>query len=380
MTQRTIALRIATIVCALPPQLDGIGDYTAHLSLELAKTARVKIISGVDQNPAPIPGVEIEQAFSPSKPKSVCGITRHVQADCPDWVILQFNQFSFGRWGLNPYLPRTMQSLKRRLPDTRFAVMFHEDFVPPSNWKFRIMRLWQRRQFIALGRTADLVLFSIDPWVQKYRSWFPGKPVVHLPVGSNIPRTSITRGQARARLGIPNGVCVLGVFGTAHASRQLGVVRQAAVAARQAGHNVLILYTGPHPEAVRQTMKGITLIAEGPLEGEEVSRRFAATDVYLAPFVDGASTRRTSLITGLQHGVATVSTCGLLTDVLLKKQDGRALLLADVDAPQEFNAHVLRLAEDAALRQRIGSVGRELYEQEFTWESIGARLLSLLSK
>src|SRR5205823_11906987 len=111
-------------------------------------------------------------AFAPSRRRSVLGLVKRIAERQPDWVILQFNQFSFGRWGLNPLLPLALKRIKRRCPQTRLGVMFHEDFVPPITWKFRIMRIWQKWPFKSIGRTADVVFFSISPWVTRYGGWF----------------------------------------------------------------------------------------------------------------------------------------------------------------------------------------------------------------
>ena len=112
----------------------------------------------------------------------------------------------------------------RENPETRLAVMFHEDFVPAINWKFAIMRQWQRWQFKKLGRAAHLVFFSIDPWVKRYSSWFPGKPVLHLPVGSNIPLIEISNREARRRLGITDGKLVLGLFGARKSDAKCSII------------------------------------------------------------------------------------------------------------------------------------------------------------
>ena len=81
----------------------------------------------------------------------------------------------------------------------------------------------------------------------------------------------------------------------------------------------------------------------------------------------------------LQHGVATVGPRGPLTDAMLAKEEGQAFLLADVDASEQFQAHVLRLAEDAVLREQIGQTGMLLYGREFTWASIWQKLNTLLA-
>jgi glycosyltransferase involved in cell wall biosynthesis len=270
--------------------------------------------------------------------------------------------------------------MKRRSPATGFALMVHEPFVDAENWKFVVMTTWQRWQLRMLGKTADVVFLSIDPWAQRFRRWFPDKQVLHLPVSSNIPLEPMTRAAARARLGIDSETLVLGTFGTAHPSRLWGWVRGAAEAVRRTGQDVLVLHLGPHPAAVRDALGPVPARLDGPLPVDELSRRFAAMDIYLAPYSDGVSTRRTSLMSGLQHGVATVGTRGIHTDRMLRDQDGRSLLLADADAERLFHSHVQCLAGDPERRAALGAEGQRFFEQEFSWERIASRLMRSLEQ
>ena len=373
-------MKIHIIAAALPPQLDGIGDYTAHLAAELAQSVDVKVLTVQGHSHAPIPGVTIEPAFDVENTKSVWEIVRRIDADPPDWALLQYQPFSYGRWGLNLHLPRVMQQIRRQNPKTRFALMVHEAFVPVDCWQNAVMTTWQRWQLWMLGRTADVVFFSIDAWAEKFAPWFPGTPVLPLPVGSNIPLIPITRTEARARLGIADATLVLGLFGTAHNSRLLGPIRRAAEAVRDAGRDVQVLYLGPQVQAIHEALGDVPIIADGALPPDEVSRRFAAMDVYFAAYTDGISTRRGALMAGLQHGAAIVGTRGALTDGILNAWDGRAFLLADVTAPGELDAQALRLIHDAALRQRLGEEARQLYQTQFAWDKIAARLLQALTQ
>ena len=244
-------MKIQIIAAALPPKLDGIGDYTALLSAELAKSASVKVLTGWGQTPDPIPGVEVSPAFSVDAAKSYWDLLPVIEADRPDWVLLQYNPFSYGRWGRNLHLPEVMRQIKRRCPGTKLAVMVHEMFVPLTTWKFAAMSPWQRWQFWRLAADADVMFFSVGLWADKVRSFRRGRPTLHLPVGSNIPRIPSTRAEARARLGISEGTVVLGLFGSAHASRMLGWVRDAAHVVCAAGHDTTLLYIGPDVATVR---------------------------------------------------------------------------------------------------------------------------------
>ena len=370
-------MKLQLIAAALPPQLDGIGDYTACLAAELAKSADVTVLTGAPQ-PAPIPGVRIETVFSVGDPASVRNLEAFVAEDKPDWVVLQYNPFAYGRWGLNLTLPETLRRLRRDLPQTRLAVMVHEPFVPIITPQFAVMASWQRWQLWRLGQSADVLFFSIDPWAKRFGPWFPGKPVRHLPVGSNIGRVSITRAEARARLGLLPETVALGLFGTAGSGRLLGRAKDALDALRSAGIPAQLLYIGPDTANICAALGSENVVAGGPFPADEVSRRLSAIDIYLADYIDGVSTRRGAFMAALQHGCAVAATRGPLTDAVLAQQAGKSLVLTDVADQSACTAAVVRLARSAEERQRLSREGRELYEREFAWAKAALCLLDAL--
>ena len=371
-------MKIDLISSALPPALDGIGDYTAHLAAQLAASVQVKVLTGRAHPWDALPGVEVVSAFDSKCPATFSALATRLAADPPDWVLLQYNPFSYGRWGLNLRLPQVLRSVRRGGFGTKFALMVHEPFVPVLDWKHAAMTTWQRWQLWQLGRSADVIFFSIEPWAYKSGRWFPGQPVRCLPVGSNIPFVPTDRAAARAALEIDAETVVLGFFGTAHNSRLLPWVRGAAQAAAAGGRKTLVLYVGPDREVMCRVLAGLPVRAEGALPGAEVSRRFAAMDIHLSPFVDGISTRRGSFLAGLQHGLATVGTHGYNTDAALRAQDGRAFLLTDARSPEAFDSEVLRLADDPTLRARLGAEAQSLYASRFAWDKIASTLLDTL--
>lgn len=370
-------MTIDLIFPVLPPTLDGIGDHTARLAEALSRRATVRVLTAQDES-NPIPGVPVEPAFTHPPRRGVLELTSAVQADPPDWLFLQFNQFSYGRWGLNPFLPAALYRAKQRCPDMRLAVLFHEDFLPATTWKNAVMTTWQRPQFWMLGRLADHVFFSIEPWVRQYRSWFPDTPVDHLPVGSNIPHVDADREAVRETLGIDDGTFVAGVFGSLHESRLLSHIRTAADAIRDEADDALLLYVGPDGEEFQRAMNGVPVLDAGRLSARAVSRHFQAMDLYLAPFIDGVSTRRGSFLVGLQHGLPTVSTHGPLTDPMFRDHDGTTFALAPADDPYAFGRAVAALHRTPERRSAMKSGARRLFEDDFGWETIADRALRAL--
>jgi glycosyltransferase involved in cell wall biosynthesis len=374
-------MRIDLVYPTLPPALNGIGDYTAHMAQALAEQGATVRILTEGTTALAHPDVEIVPAFTVAPRSGVRGLVDAVEAAPPDWLILQFEQFSYGRWGLNPYLPLTLATLHRRLPETRLALMAHEDFASVAEGpKFAVMSLWQRPQFWALGRLADHVFLSIDAWAQKYRSWFPNVPVDHLPVGSNIPRGAHTRAEARSQFQLPPEAFMVGLFGSAHPSRQLDRVGAVLSHLRSLRPNVEALYVGASGSAVRAALPAdVPLHDVGPLPAEDVSTCFSAMDLYLSPFRHGVSTRRGSFLVGIQHGVPTLSTSGQETDALLHAANGEAFVLAPWADAAAFRTAAERLVLDAEVRRRLGRAGERFFETTFSWARLARQLIAALT-
>jgi glycosyltransferase involved in cell wall biosynthesis len=360
--------------------LDGIGDYTALLSQELSKSIDVTIVGNSVATLNPIPDVRIAPTFDPDRRRSVWKIADAVIGDLPDAILLQYNPFAYGRWGLNLDLPRVLKCIRRHAPVIPIIIMMHEIYVPLSSWKFMIMATWQRWQFRQLGSAADAVCFSIEPWAtQRKRGFCPGS-VYHLPVGSNIPRVSISRADARAKLGLADDEIALGVFGTAHVSRMMQPLRDSANAVAATGRRVRVVYIGPHKDAVQTALGDVPLVADGPFPADEVSRRLSALDIFLATYADGVSTRRGAMMAALHHGIATVGTRGHHTDAQLIAADGKALLLAPAEDLLAFNAAVVKLAADSTLREKIAAGGMVMFDRCYSWPTIAARLLEIMHR
>lgn len=374
-------MRIDIVFPRLPPVLDGIGDHTARLAQTLAAQACTPRVLTAQSEWRPLAGVAVEKAFHRDHRRGVLRLVDAVSEHPPDWLLLQFEQFSYGRWGLNPFLPLALYRIRRTAPRTRLAVLFHEDYMPATGPASAVMSAWQQPQFRALGHLADVAFFSTEQRAEAYAGSFAGTDVRHLPVGSNMPGVSAERPRQRSALGIDDATVVLGVFGSAHPSRLLSHVGAAVKACRAESTNVAVLYIGPDGDEVRSALGAEADVRDaGPLAPEEVSRHFCAMDVYLAPFRDGVSSRRGSFLTGLQHGVATATTRGPETGPALARQHETAFVAPPCDREDLFARQATRLATSSTLRSTLGQQGRALYDRRYAWPHIARRLLTALRR
>ena len=373
-------MRIDLVFPTLPPTIDGIGDHTARLARTLADQGWAPRVLTAQRDWTPLSGVSIRHAFHCERRRGILDLVSTVEANPPDWLLLQFEQFSFGRWGLNPFLPLALRRLRQKAPDTQIAVLFHEDYMPAAGVRSAIISLWQRPQFWGLACQADVALFSTEPRTRTYQSQFSSTAIHHLPVASNIPKVEADPDVVQAQLGMSEDDFVIGIFGSDHPSRLLSHARPAIAACAQEVDSCCVLYVGPDGPSVRTAIQPeVPFHDAGALSPDEVSRCFGVMDLYLAPFRDGVSTRRGSFLTGLQHGVATATPRGDETGSFLSSQHGEAFVAPPRRQRSEFVAHVRRLARRPGERQALGQDGQALYDEHFSWPTIAAQLRQILT-
>ena len=329
-------------------KIDGIGDYCEGLEAALqAAGVDARIVSWRGR------GVDVNEGV----------------------VILQYNPFSFGRWGFAPRLPIDMMLLRRRRPHVRRAVMVHEAFVPINSFKTLVMGVWQRLQLRALLLTADVVMATTSSWIRLLPS---GCRVVAIPAGSNLPDHRERREQSRLALGVESDQLVLASFGSDHPSFLLDRVVGAANAVAAARGSVKLLCLGAGARTVTGLDARVELYRPGRQAGDDLATDLSACDIYLSPLSDGLSTRRTTLVAALQHGLPVVGTDGSRTEPELRSEV-RAIHWTPANEPTRFADAALEMSGNAALRQRCAAAARELYDRTFAWDVIARRVLAAIA-
>lgn len=366
--------RIHLIAPTAPPRICGVGDHSFLLGSSLARRIPTTIHCG-QVHPRPrLPGLEAVSDFDSRFPWTLGRAARSEVFRPGDDVFFQYTNFAYGRYGFNPWLAPALRRLRAR--GLRVATMFHETYMPAVGFKVRIMGAWQRVFFRAVGEASDVCFFSIEPWAERYSRWFPRAKVRTLRVGSNIPRVDSTRELERARLGLAEDETVLVVFGGTHPSRLFEWIVDASTALTTAGIRHRVVHVGPDREEVGRRLQGAPLLELGVLEPEDVSRALRTADIFLSPISDGASSRRGSLLAGLDHGLCCLTTAGESTDALFHDQAGRAVVFAR--DRQDFSAATLRLAADGEARRAHGAQAARFYEEHFSWDSIADACLAEL--
>jgi glycosyltransferase involved in cell wall biosynthesis len=362
-THRPSEFRIALVTQRSGDRINAISEYSAHLTDALTRGGLQADLHLRSEG----------RRFLLAGAESGAGDDLGRQMRGYDAMVLQYNPFMYGRWGFTPWLPLAVLGLRRTAARPLIALMVHEPCVDMVDWRSVLMGLWQRVQLASLVRSSDIVFVSVDVWTPYLRGRRRSTPVLHLPVGSNLPDRRESRSAERARLGVAPGDVVLAAFGTGNPARLLDYAVAAANRLVISGRQVTLLNLGHGASRLDGLDQRVRLEHPGALPDSVVAARLASVDIFLAPYIDGVSSRRTALMAALQHGLPVVGTDGASTDHLLRRAT-EALRLVPVGSSESFAEAVSSLAVDADLRSVMGNAARRLYEECFNWPVLAGRL------
>jgi glycosyltransferase involved in cell wall biosynthesis len=103
--------------------------------------------------------------------------------------------------------------------------------------------------------------------------------------------------------------------------------------------------------------------ATGCLSPEQVAAHLAACDCLVQPFVDGVSSRRTSVMAGLALGAPIVTNRGPLTDSVWNNTN--AVVLSRSSSSSEFLEAVERLLAESGIWKGLGHRAGGFYQEHF---------------
>lgn len=382
-------MKLLFICDNFPPVVDGVGDYTSHLSNQLARSGHaVSVICSRKEEIVRYAGtqtaVRVIPAVAAWNRQAIGTIAALADEIQPDWVILQYVPYSYNYYGTPFWLRSLASGLKAR--GYKLAVTCHEIFIDLefSKAKYWPVALSQRLIAFALVRLADKVVVSIERTQRqlgRYR-----RKVTRIPIGSNILPIPVTDDQVQAlrRELAPQGEFLFVSFGIRDQEAALRVLADLT----KAGHPARLVLLGKlRPEQRQQTEQLIgTLGLEGRvtltgyLDNDQLFRVLRSGDAFmlLEEKRGGLTTKSGSLAAAYAAGLPVIGTCGHMTDGFFR--NGENALLApegDYNGTLENARNVMR---DPALRARLRQSARDTHATQLSWEKIAGKYLEILSE
>jgi len=355
-----MSLRWHILTGEYPPASGGVGDYTARLADALAAAGDIVTVW--------TPGQSLPDRFGRKSQR----VLRDALSKTPGIVLLQYVPNALGARGLNLPFCLWLRGIARGGADVR--VMFHEPyfyFTITRPWRNALALVQRAMAHVLLDAASRTAYISTETW-RRYLTPRNGSSLELVPIPSNITPTPAADATARHRRTMaPAGQLVVGHFGTYgdHVEREL-LRLLPALAGRCATARFAFIGDGSDAFLSRLTVRHRDIAARswasGTMHAADVSAALRACDVLVQPYPDGITTRRTSAMAGLQHGVPMVTTSGALTEAVWAASAAVSLIPAgDVSA---FANEVDRLLRDRVDAQALATRGAEAYERYFSLE------------
>ncbi len=181
MNQRPFAI----VTTRLPPATCGIGTYSSLLRQHWPGPHRIVeflVIEGADAANRDLKGDSVTD-FNNDARQLAAALRRLGAAD----VLLHYAGRAYHRRGCPVWMPRVLAEWKRRFPDARLMVYFHElpGEMRPTSLHYWLGRV-NRRIVRQLANLADVVTTNTDHHAATLQEISRRSDVQFVPVGSNI--------------------------------------------------------------------------------------------------------------------------------------------------------------------------------------------------
>ncbi|PYS65273.1 MAG: hypothetical protein DMF74_04380 [Acidobacteria bacterium] len=367
------------VTCEYPPQAGGVSDYTQLVAKGLALAGDEvhvwcpQLKGGTETEINDQTDVFVHRelgSFSVADLRRVSGLLDRF--DSPRRLLVQWVPHGYGYNSMNFQFCLWLWKRAARTRD-RIDLMVHEPCLPfgKGSIKQNGVAAVHRLMTIVLLNAARHVWMSIPAWAARLRpyslgralpfSWLPvpsSIPIVHDPLGVRVVRQRYAPGEQQ----------IVGHFGTC--DRNISkLLLQSIPTLLHSMADCVALFLGHGSETVRDELihrypdLADRVHATGSLTAADLSPHISACDVMLQPYIDGVSSRRTSVMASLSHGLPIVTAKGALTESIWTESHAVALVAADdVEALIQTTKSLLA---NASVRSELGKAARGLYETRF---------------
>lgn len=378
------------ITCEFPPKVGGVSAYVERLSADLARQGqRVHVwCPGRDHDEAMDDGVVLHRRMGNYSLADLWRLDKELSRhEAPRRVLLQWVPHGFGWRSMN--VPLCGWLLKRSTCDGDIVeIMVHEPFLDFSGTaKQRVAAIVHRVMTMVLLRAARRIWVSTPVWQDRWKRYelSRGIPYTWLPIASSIasPGLDLRRVQECRRRYAPTRPLIGSFTGRASTRRDARVSALEPVLLRllNGERSPEMLFIGENSEAVCREVAlaypvmASRLHATGSMSEAELSSSLQACDVLLQAYPDGITSRRTTAVTALAHGIPVVATADRSTESFWSETSAVVLVQnGDIDG---MVTAVERLLADPEERSRLSAAARQLYSRVFNSERSIALLVGI---
>jgi glycosyltransferase involved in cell wall biosynthesis len=359
---------------------DGVGDFSFALAQNLKSQHTVTLLApNADLIKADFQTYRLPYGWGINSCKK---IFRLIQKLHPQTILVQFVPQLYGLKGANPFFSMLLRDLKRY--GYNVVTVAHE-FSSPFGLNPKSMLLGAAHRFLfrAVVNASSKIISTTPFCLNLLQQRFQTSPSTfhYIPVSSTIAPFEIDEKEKemiRAKMNLSPENFVVTSFGNM-VGEGLDLFKRFVAWLANDNASARFLFLGKGSGSLKAKMDDSLqehIHATGEIPAEQITEYLAVSNLYAVFYPDGASTRRTSLITGLAHGIATVSNRGILTDSDLISS-GALYLLQDLNEKEltEFKKSL----EDKSFMDNMRLLSRSYFDKNLSWPKIASEYSHLLN-
>lgn len=301
MTTENFPGGLAQVVPALPPAVNGLGDYAAALAqaLEADATRLGFIVAGRVAKPGR------HDAAYPTPRREPAALVEAADGTRAECLVVHFVGYAYARWGLCFWLAEGLARWRVAHRQRRLVTIFHELYATGPVWR---TSFWtavpQRRIARRIAAISDAMVATSHVSAARLQAWQPDKRVETMPVFSNV-------GELEQPSPLARRAPVAVVFGGGRRQRTWDALQASSAVvgdALLAAGVEQVLDIGPPLPIVPNRLAGLPVNRLGALPPAELSHRLADARIGLVDYPHHVFTKSGIAAAYLAHGVLCLNT------------------------------------------------------------------------
>jgi glycosyltransferase involved in cell wall biosynthesis len=362
-------LKFTIITRYYHPTPDGIGHHSGYLNQYLIAAGHsVQIIydDGIVSLEAKEIGILINK------------IKRHQS----DWVIFQYNGYSYDRFGAPNWLARLYKKINH-YTTAKLCLIVHETFIrAETSLKLKIYRFLQKRTLRIASKYADIILTTTHLYQKQLNDLGRKSEVFFTPSNfeNYIDNLNFDENKSsRIRIG---------TFGNRDPYFLLQIISGLEARGITCDFEFIGNYQAKYIKEIKSFAKKTSLIKisrSGKLTDANIVKHLAKLDAFilLEPVrTDGGgglNTKSGASATALCMGIPIFSTIGDFTNPSVFKENENYIQLNYTD--YEASAEILfSFLNNRTYLNTIGDAGKKMYYSNFSWKQYASNLLKLIEQ
>jgi len=360
------------ITSEYPPDVGGVSDYTRQIAEGLVRAGDEVHVWCPHTGSQRIDGLQVHSELGDITPADLRRLDQQLRAyDGPRRLLVQWVPHGFGYHSMNLWF--CVWLAKRARAGDHVELMVHEPYLELRRGPMRhvVMACMHRLMTVVLLRAAHKVWLSIPAWERLLRPYALGRkvPMQWLPVPGCIPGDDATSATAVRLKYATEDAHLLGHFGS-YGDAVTTLLQERLPSIMEGALTPSLLLLGAGSERFREALIRqhpnweSRVHATGYVSGPDLGAHMAACDLFLQPYPDGISSRRTSAMACLSRQRAVVTTRGHLTEPLWSETG--AVAIADVSDAAAFTSAVINLLEHDDARVALAARGQQICDRHFS--------------